>query len=93
MDLRTASYYEELKTANANIVHSLVMTGEAITFYPCLKINDAQAWIQCERGISRDVSFPLIEGNAEQVLDDASNIVITGRPRRPFLAMRMPWEK
>jgi putative ABC transport system permease protein len=70
--------YEALKTANANIAHALVTDwgGDHL-----LAVSEDKRMSKRGFNVSEEFlemfQFPLIEGNAEQILDDAANIVIT----------------
>jgi len=70
--------HEALKTANANIVRALVTDwgGDHL-----LAVTEDKRMSKRGFNVSEEFlemfQFPLIAGNAEQVLDDAANIVIT----------------
>jgi ABC-type antimicrobial peptide transport system permease subunit len=70
--------YEALKTANANITRALVTDwgGDHLLAVTEDKRMNKRGFNVSEEFLEM-FQFPLIEGNAEQVLDDASNIVIT----------------
>lgn len=70
--------HEAMKTAHANIVHSLVTDwgGEHLLAVTEDKRMNKQAYYVSEEFLEM-FQFPLVAGNAEQVLDDAANIVIT----------------
>lgn len=70
--------YEALKTANANIVHSLVMDwgdNHLLAASEEKRMNKHGYYVSEE--FLEMFQFPLIAGNAEQILDDPANIVIT----------------
>ena len=77
--------YEAMKTANANIAHALVMDwgGDHL-----LALTEDKRMSKRGFNVSEEFlemfQFPLIAGNAEQVLDDASNIVITESTAKAF---------
>lgn len=70
--------YEALKTANANITRALVTDwgGDHLLAVTEDKRMNKRGFNVSEEFLEM-FQFPLIEGNAEQVLDEASNIVIT----------------
>lgn len=70
--------YEALKTANANIVHSLVTDwgdNHLLTASDDKRMNKRGFHVSEE--FLEMFQFPLIAGNAETVLDDPANVVIT----------------
>jgi ABC-type antimicrobial peptide transport system permease subunit len=69
--------YEELKTADANIVHSLVTDwgGQHLVAVDEKRINKQAYWVSEE--FLEMFEFPLIAGDAAKVLDEPSSIVIT----------------
>jgi len=70
--------YEALKTANANIVHSLVTDwgdNHLVSASDEKRMNKRGFHVSEE--FLEMFQFPLIAGNAETVLDDPANIVIT----------------
>lgn len=70
--------YEAMKSANANIAHALVTDwgGDHLLAVSEEKRINKRGFNVSEEFLEM-FQFPLIAGNAEQVLDDASNIVIT----------------
>lgn len=70
--------YEALKTANANIAHSLVTDwgGDHLLAASEEKRMNKRGFHVSEEFLEM-FQFPLIAGNAEQILDDPANIVIT----------------
>jgi putative ABC transport system permease protein len=70
--------HEAMKTANANIVRSLVTdwgNEHLLTVGVDKRLNKRGFYVSEE--FLEMFQFPLIAGNAEQILDDAANIVIT----------------
>ncbi len=70
--------YEAMKTANANIAHALVTDwgGDHLLVSSDDKRLNKRGFNVSDEFLEM-FQFPLIAGNAEQVLDEASNIVIT----------------
>jgi putative ABC transport system permease protein len=70
--------YEEMKTADANIARALVTDwgyNHLLAVSDDRKINKRGFYVSEE--FLEMFQFPLVQGNAETVLDDASSIVIT----------------
>ncbi|HEY8936139.1 MAG TPA: ABC transporter permease [Cyclobacteriaceae bacterium] len=70
--------YEAMKTANANIVHALVTDwgGDHLLAASETKRMNKRGFYVSEEFLEM-FQFPLIAGNAELILDDPANIVIT----------------
>lgn len=70
--------YEAMKTANANIVHALVTDwgGDHLLAASDEKRMNKRGFYVSEEFLEM-FQFPLIAGNAELILDDPANIVIT----------------
>ncbi|HTJ51466.1 MAG TPA: ABC transporter permease [Cyclobacteriaceae bacterium] len=71
--------YEAMKTANANIVHALVTDwgGDHLLATPEEKKRMNKRGFYVSEEFLEMFQFPLIAGNAEVILDDPANIVIT----------------
>ena len=90
MDFCAIAHGEAMKPANASIVRSCYWLG----WWSLLANNGRQAGeqegIQCGRRVLRCFSF---HHGQEQVLDEASNIVITESTAKAFFEMKMLWAK
>jgi putative ABC transport system permease protein len=77
--------HEALKTANANIVHSLVTDwgGDHLLAASEEKRMNKRGFHVSEEFLEM-FQFPLISGSAEQILDDPANIVITESTAKAF---------
>lgn len=86
--------YEAMKTADANIAHALVTDwgGEHLLATTEDKRINKKGYFVSEEFLEM-FQFPLIAGNAEQVLDDASNIVITESTAKAFFGDEDPMGK
>ena len=86
--------YEELKTADANIARALVIDwgGDHL-----LTVSEEKRMNKRGYNVSEEFlemfQFPLIAGNAEQVLDDAANIVITESAAKALFGNEDPMGK
>ncbi len=86
--------HEAMKTANANIVHSLVTDwgGDHLLTVGVDKRLTKRGYFVSEEFLEM-FEFPLIAGNAEQILDDAANIVITESTAKALFGNEDPMGK
>lgn len=84
---------DAMKPANANIVHAAVADwgGDHLLAVGDKRIN--KRGFNVGEEFLEMFQFPLITGTAEQVLDDASNIVITESTARAFFGEEDPMNK
>jgi ABC-type antimicrobial peptide transport system permease subunit len=86
--------YEEMKTADANIARALVTDwgGDHLLAVTEEKRMNKRGFYVSEEFLEM-FQFPLIAGNAEQVLDDAANIVITESTAKALFGTEDPMGK